>query len=168
MRQRHHHHGEQREDSALWTVVAFGLTALLTIGVAAVKIAQSIEIGPNVGDIISFRPGTQIGYAQQTDIAAPVAGRRGANCILSPAVMGLDGGSLVVEEKQAAHPPAYRVHWAGSHTSHGTLDCGASADLTLSLSELLSLAEGVGGFGAHSDGWGRFPRASTSGVAINY
>ena len=167
MRQRHHHHGEQRQDSAVWTVVAFGLAALLTIGVAAVKIAQSIEVGPHLGDIISFRPGAQIGYAQQTDIAAPVVGRPGATCILSPVVMGLDGGSLVVEEKQASRPPMYRVHWAGSHTSHGTLDCGASADLTLSLSELLSLAEGVGGFGVPTDSGLRFPRTSTSGIAIN-
>jgi hypothetical protein len=167
MRQRHHHHGERREDSAVWTVVAFGLAALLTIGVAAVKIARSVEIGPHVGDIISFRPGAQIGYAEQTEIAAPVAGEHGFTCILSPVVMGLDGGSLVVEEKEASRPLMYRVHWAGSHTSRGRLDCGGSADLTLSLSELLSLAEGAGGFGVHSDDWIRFPRASTSGIAIN-
>ena len=167
MRQRHHDHDEQREDSAVWTVVAFGLAALLTVGVAAVKIARSIEIGPHVGDIVSFHPGAQISYAQQTEIAAPVAGQPGANCTLNLVVMGLDGGSLVVEEKRASRPPIYRVHWAGGRTSHGGSDCGASADLTLSLPDLLTLAEGVGGFGVRAEEWARFPRLSPSGVAIN-
>jgi hypothetical protein len=155
MRQRHHHHGEEGEDSAVWTIVAFGLAALLMIGVAAVQIARSVEVGPHVGDIVSFRPGAQLGYAQETEIAVQQPEHAGGTCILRPAVVALRGGSLVVEAKEPSRPPSYRVHWAGVRTSNGATDCGANAELTLSMPDLLGLAEGAGGFGVHTDGWAR-------------
>jgi len=41
----------------------------------------------------------------------------------------------------------YRAHWAGGHTDRGGGDCGVSADLTLQLSQVRTLARIAGGWG---------------------
>jgi hypothetical protein len=56
------------------------------------------------------------------------------------------GGSLVVEARRMSSPPVYRVHWAGKYTSRDLHNCGASADLVVSRSDLMRLADVAGGF----------------------
>jgi hypothetical protein len=56
------------------------------------------------------------------------------------------GGSLVVEERFTT-PRSFRVHWAGGSTSTGSTDCGGTADLMVSGTDLQLLSNAVGGPG---------------------
>jgi hypothetical protein len=132
-------------DDTLWTLVltlvAGGLLALTT-GLCA--FTQLEQFGPSLGSIVVFR--TVAGATEWWHIDTRIAGAPGRACILSPAVMGSGGGSLIVEARQLTSPPVYRVHWAGKRTANGSGDCGASADLALSRSDLMRLADVAGGF----------------------
>lgn len=60
--------------------------------------------------------------------------------------MGDGGGSMVIEARRMSGPPTYRVHWAGKRTASDAADCGRAADLILSRSDLMRLADVAGGF----------------------
>lgn len=152
-RREHEHLGRPRRhraDDTLWTMVLMlisgGLLALTT-GLCA--FSELEQFGPSVGSIIVFRS-----IASSSDwwhITAKIAGvwpkdRMVRSCILSPATMATGGGSLIIEARQLSSPPVYRVHWAGKHTSQGAGDCGVAADLALSRSDLMRLADVAGGF----------------------
>jgi len=68
--------------------------------------------------------------------------------MLNPGTMAKSRGSVVVEARRLSRPPVYRVHWAGGPTSRGATDCGTSADLVLSRSDLMRLANVAGEFTA--------------------
>jgi hypothetical protein len=75
-----------------------------------------------------------------------------AKCSLDPNVMSGNGGSLVVEGVEDKPSLQYRVHWAGSATAKTTGDCGESANLLLSRTDLQRLANAAGGFGVGDKG----------------
>jgi hypothetical protein len=138
-----------------------GLTSVLTIFASAlslfvclVSFSEIAQIGPVVGEMISFDPRNGPRYWSQPGIPAltvPAGGRRQVGqprqCILMPSVMAASGGSLVIEAKEMTQPPLFRVHWSGPHTDLGAGDCGRSADLTLQLVQLRALANVAGGYG---------------------
>ncbi len=127
--------------------------ALLTVTTGLAAMMELEQFGPAVGGIIVFRPDTAATerwsvYATVVEPTRPgvpdeVVGRR---CVLSPNVMAIHGGSLVVEARRLSRPPVFRVHWSGGPTDGGPDDCGTTADLVLERTELMRLANVAGGF----------------------
>ena len=80
--------------------------------------------------------------------------------------MRASGGSIVIEALQVRAQRMYRVHWAGTHTSRGSADCGAVADLALSRVDIVALtyaADGLATAAADANGfssWGHTTSAS--------
>ena len=139
-------------DGIRTVLVAFMAAIVLAASVGMVAAARTIEIGPGVGDILVFRPGSQVAkdwafaaVTQTNDL--PIS------CTLKPDVMVSGGGSLVVEQR-SHNRRLYRVHWAGQRTSDDQADCGRTADLLLSRSDLQLLSNVVGGPGVERR---RFP-----------
>jgi hypothetical protein len=59
----------------------------------------------------------------------------------------------VVEGRQDVPSLRYRVHWAGSQTTaQPASNCGSSADLLVSRTDLQRLANAAGGFGIGDKG----------------
>ena len=86
--------------------------------------SQVAQIGPDVGEIVSFDPRNGPRYWSQPGIPALAApsGRHeepARNCVLMPSVMAQYGGSLVIEAKELSHPPTLGLHWSGSRTEIG-------------------------------------------------
>jgi hypothetical protein len=145
-------HPEDRADDAsgLTTILTI-LASALSLFVCLMSFSQVAQIGPDVGEIVSFDPRNGPRYWSQPGIPALApSGHHGQtrNCILMPSVMTQYGGSLVIEAKELSHPPTFQVHWSGSRTAIGALDCGRSADVTLQLGQLRALANVAGGYGA--------------------
>lgn len=135
-------------DDTLWTVVLTLIAgALLALATGLCAFTELEQFGPSVGNIVVFR--AVAGATEWWHIDAKIAGAPGHGCVLSPAVMSAGGGSLIIEARRLSSPPVYHVHWAGRHTSSGASDCGASADLVLSRSDLMRLADVAGGFNAN-------------------
>lgn len=144
----------QATDDSFATAILMLLTgALLTVTTGLWVMLQLEQLGPSVGGIIVFkrdaaaieRWAVTATLADPSQVGWPQAdgGRR---CSLSPAVMAARGGSLVIEARRLSRPPAYRVHWSGGRTDSGSADCGTSADLILTRTELMRLANVAGGF----------------------
>jgi hypothetical protein len=74
-----------------------------------------------------------------------------ATCSLRPDIMAAEGGSLVVERRLQS-PRTFQVHWAGVRTSTGGSDCGGSAELIVSNTDLQLLSNFVGGPGVEHHG----------------
>ncbi|HEY7578327.1 MAG TPA: hypothetical protein VH855_12085 [Acetobacteraceae bacterium] len=134
-------------------IMASLVAGLLAGGVAMVAAATTLDLGPKVGDILVFRHGARVpaDWAFAVTRSAPNA----AACSLRPDVMAAHGGSLVVEER-FTNPRGFRVHWAGGPTSVGTADCGVSADLLVSGTDLQLLSNVVGGPGVEPSSFTRF------------
>jgi len=139
----------------------FGLTIALTIFagglcmlVSFLAFSEAAQIGPAVGEIVSFDPRNGPRYWSQPGILAVVVSagdqaeaHQQRSCRLMPSIMAAHGGSLVVEAKETTRPPSFRVHWSGRRTDIGPADCGRSADLTLRLVQLRALTIVAGGHG---------------------
>jgi hypothetical protein len=109
------------------------------------RIAQ--VTAPRLGDIVAFNAAKRDPASTVARVdAAPVGTASGATCQLDASTMLRSGGSLLVEARHPKQAREYRVHWAGSRTSPGTRDCGASADLMLSRGDLGALSVAAGGF----------------------
>lgn len=105
---------------------------------------------PGLGDIIVFAQMAPDREAWTLRVAPDaVAGRASSSgpCVFDPNEMASGGGSLIVEAREEASPPRFRVHWSGRRTAQGQDDCGATADLTLDRYDLQRLANAAGGFG---------------------
>lgn len=127
------------------TAVLAVVVALVGLG-GAIRLAQSAaELGPQVGDILSFEPNHKISYENPAQIAADRPGL--SQCLLDIEVMHRLGGSLVIEARSARPNRIFSLHWAGRHSSQGPSDCGGSAELKLSQDDLDILALAVGGYG---------------------
>jgi hypothetical protein len=146
--------GRQSADASLGTVILMlfaGSLLTLTTGLAAM--VELEQFGPSVGGIIVFKPDTaaserwsvRAAIVESPRVGLPGDGNAG-HCVLSPGVMAVGGGSLVVEARRLSRPPVYRVHWAGGHTDGISGDCGTAADLVLERTELMRLANVAGGF----------------------
>jgi hypothetical protein len=136
--------------TAVLTLVA---AALLTITTGFWVMLQQEQFGPSVGDIIVFKPDPNPTerwsvHAAAADPTIPgfLATLTPRHCVLSPSVMAINGGSLVIEARRMSRPPVFRVYWSGGHTDAASSDCGTTADLELERTELMRLANVAGGF----------------------
>jgi hypothetical protein len=119
-----------------------GLFLVLTI-VSALRLVD--DLGPRIGDIITFNPAKQISPDLQERITVtPGGGLTAVPCVLDPRTMLASGGSLVIEAVQPKPDRRYRVDWAGAHTSDDRTDCGAAAEFLLSQPDLVALLLAAG------------------------
>ena len=117
------------------------VASLLASLAAAASVICSLQFGPPVGEILSFRPGGYIPPDWQIAVRHAADQRR---CILSPVVMSAVRGSIVVE-RRLADGWTYQVHWAGARTSDGGGNCGSTADLRVGRTEMQALVNAEGG-----------------------
>jgi hypothetical protein len=129
------------------------IATLLAASFGIVTAARTIELGPQIGDILVFRQGARlppewefVAVVHSTDL--PIS------CKLKLDAMASGGGSLVVEQRSASRR-LYRVHWAGRQTAFGAEDCGTEADLLVPRSDLQLLTNAVGGTGVEHEVFGR-------------
>jgi hypothetical protein len=140
---------------AAWLPVLAAMAIMVTGCLSTFLVLQLDEFRPKVGDIVAFRPGSQDADMWQMDIPATRVSAMGspvAACSLDPNVMADKGGSLIVEGRQDEPSLQYRVHWAGGETARTKGDCGASAELLVSRTDLQRLANAAGGFGVGDKG----------------
>jgi hypothetical protein len=131
--------------SVLLSIVAIALAGMIgTIGL----IKQVGELGPKVGDIIAFDPLDPISRDMHARVPAMTADDRpGVACVLDVRAMHTNGGSVIIESREPRSSFGYRVHWAGSHSSTDSADCGTSVDLLVNLEDIEVLAMAAGGYG---------------------
>jgi hypothetical protein len=111
-------------------------------------IHQVGELGPKVGDILSFDPLDRMSSDLNTRVPAMTADDKpGVACALDVRAIHANGGSIVIEARTPRLDFAYRVHWSGPRTSNDGTNCGASADLLVNLSDIEVLAMAAGGYG---------------------
>ena len=118
-------------------------------------VLQLDEFRPKIGDIVAFKPASQDTDMWQMTIPATLVSAMGSpleGCSLDPNVMADKGGSLIVEGRQDEPTLQYLVHWAGSETARSNGNCGASANLLVSRTDLQRLANSAGGFGVGDKG----------------
>ena len=122
----------------------------------------ALHIGLGVGDILVFKPEAHVAdgltVTAKREATIPPPGSASETCILDPAVMARNGGSLVIERRLIPGSgyeveSDYDVHWAGLHTSAGKADCGANANLALSQMDLQLLVNAIGGFSFNGHGY---------------
>jgi hypothetical protein len=132
-----------------FSILTWLLAFSLCLWTCLLSLSEMSQVGPDVGEIVTFDPGDGPKHWEQPGIPARRALAAAANngCVLMPSVIASGGGSFVIEAKQLALPPVFVVHWSGPRTDDGARDCGRSADLTLSLNQLRALANVAGGFG---------------------
>ncbi len=131
--------------TVLLSILAIALAGMAgTIGL----IRSVSEFGPSVGDIVSFDPLDSMSRDIHARLAAmPADGKPGVACVLDVGAMHAGGGSVVIESRQLGTDLGYRVHWAGAQSSGDAADCGASADLLVSMEDIEVLAMAAGGYG---------------------
>ena len=135
------------KSNELYNVLIGMALGALILAVAAVGVVRLLEnLGPRIGDFISFDRSRRISTGVHAQITVTAANSLStAPCILDVHVMGAAGGSLMIA---AVHPkpnPSFRVHWAGGRTSDGVTDCGTTADFLLSRTDLATLTFAAGG-----------------------
>ena len=142
----------QRADDPLMPLVLTLIAgALVTAATGLCVLGELEQLGPTVGNLIVFRPTPSMTewWRIKAAVAEPGDSVRTTaigSCDLSPSIMGDGGGSMVIEARRLTSPPTYRVHWAGKRTTRDANDCGRTADLILSRSDLMRLADVAGGF----------------------
>jgi hypothetical protein len=140
---------------AAWLPVLAAMAIMITGCLSTFLVLQLDEFRPKVGDIVAFKPGSEDTDMWQITIPATSVSAIGspvADCSLDPNVMASNGGSLVVEGVEDKPSLQYRVHWAGSATAKTAGDCGDSANLLISRTDLQRLANAAGGFGVGDKG----------------
>lgn len=137
------------KSSGIGTVL-LGITAIMLAGMAGTisLIHQVGELGPKVGDIVSFDPLDPMSRDLRGRLPAiPADDRPGVACVLDVRTLHANGGSVVIEARAPRTTFAYRVHWAGSRSSDDGTNCGSSADLLVNLEDIEMLAMAAGGYG---------------------
>jgi hypothetical protein len=105
--------------------------------------------GPAVGDVVAFD--ANLGVPEDLPTRLSVVRTDGTPCQLDLGMMRLVHGSLVVDEATGEPAHAYRLHWAGMHSSLGSADCGAAADIVASDGVMATLLVASGGVGVGPD-----------------
>ncbi len=146
-----HSSGRAGADFGPFTLLTYMLAFALCLMTCLMSLSEMQEVGPDVGEIVTYDPHDGPKRWEMPGIPARLAAP-GQNCVLTPSVIAAGGGSFLIEAKQLDHPPVYLVHWSGLRTDNGAQDCGRSADLLLSLVQLRALANVAGGFGV-VHGW---------------
>jgi hypothetical protein len=155
MRLGDHGHNEGQDTHWVAAAAAVLVAFVMLVGSFATFVLIDLDaLRPKVGDMVVFRPNTQEQDIWQVEVPVYQPAARGhTTCVLDPAVIARQGGSLVVEARDEARPAAeYRLHWAGAHSANGTGDCAGSADVTVSRIDLQKLANAAGGFGLNHMG----------------
>jgi hypothetical protein len=132
---------------------------------AAMRIARTAGgLDPAIGDVLVFDPAARLPQDLRETVATLHIGHQ--LCVLDARAMHRDGGSLIVERRQAGDELVYQVHWAGGRSSSGPDNCGSAADLVVSGLTLYrpSVAAGGRGVGQRSLAPGS---NSASGIAAN-
>ena len=140
---------------AAWLPVLAAMAIMITGCLSTFLVLQLDEFRPRVGDIVAFKPGSQDSDVWEMAIQAHLVSSTGAplaECALDPNVMAENGGSLIVEARHDTPSLQYRVHWAGAATAKTAADCGSSASLLVSRTDLQRLANAAGGFGVGDKG----------------
>jgi hypothetical protein len=140
---------------AAWLPVLAAMAIMVTGCLSTFLVLQLDEFRPRVGDIVAFKPGSQDTDIWEMTIPARRLSETGAplaECALDPNVMAEKGGSLLVEGRQDEPSLQYHVHWAGTATANTAANCGASASLLVSRTDLQRLANAAGGFGVGDKG----------------
>jgi hypothetical protein len=145
----------QGTNLAAWLPVIAALAIMITGCLSTFLVLQLDEFRPKVGDIVVFRPGSQDTDMWQMTIPATMVSAMGdptGSCALDPNVMAEKGGSLIVEGRRDQPVLQYRIHWAGLSTTKTGANCGPSAELLVSRTDLQRLANAAGGFGVGDKG----------------
>lgn len=140
----------------VWVPALLAVAIMVTGCMTTLAVLQLDAFRPGLGDIVAFEPTTAGTDLWQLAIEAnrvSPAGSPAVECALDPNVMAEKGGSLIVEGRQDKPTLLYRVHWAGSATARLRGDCGDSADLLVSRTDLQRLANAAGGFGTGVKGF---------------
>jgi hypothetical protein len=140
---------------AAWLPVLAAMAIMVTGCLSTFMVLQLDEFRPKIGDIVAFKPGSEDTDMWQMTIPATLVSATGspsAACSLDPNVMADKGGSLIVEGRQDEPTLQYLIHWAGSETARTSGNCGASANLLVSRTDLQRLANSAGGFGVGDKG----------------
>ena len=132
---------ERRQTPQILLLAIVTLLAALS-GVASLA-RQAAELGPDVGDIVTFKP--ERASALDGGARLTVGRLRQTNCVLDVDLMKHSGGSLVIEQRGAVSDRFYHAHWAGPRTSEDASDCGAEADLVLTWADMTALAAAASG-----------------------
>jgi len=143
---------------AAWLPVFAALGIMITGCLSTFLVLQLDQFRPKLGDIVAFKAGSQDTDLWQMTIPATLLSAKGepvADCTLDPNVMAENGGSMVVDGRVEVPSVQYRVHWAGSATAKSGGNCGASANLLVSRTDLQRLANAAGGFGVGEKGFVR-------------
>jgi hypothetical protein len=148
--------------SAGFGSVLLGMTALaLACMVGTIGLLHQVaELGPKMGDIVTFDPLDPMSRDMKAQISASPVEQPGRTCLLDVRTMHAAGGSLIIEARMPRPQQGFRVHWAGGGSSEGASNCGGSADLVVDQQDIEILAMAVGGFGAsarklaHNSLWG--------------
>ncbi len=140
---------------AAWLPALVAMAIMAAGCLSTFLVLQLDEFRPGIGDIVTFKPGSEDPDLWQTIIPATLISAMGspvAACSLDPNVIAEKGGSLVVEGLQDKPSLQYRLHWAGTGTARADGNCGASADILVSRTDLQRLANAAGGFGVGDKG----------------
>ena len=140
---------------AAWLPVLAAMAIMVTGCLSTFMVLQLDEFRPKIGDIVTFKPGSEDTDMWQMTIPGTLVSATGsplAACSLDPNVMADKGGSLIVEGRQDEPTLQYLIHWAGSETARTPGNCGTSANLLVSRTDLQRLANSAGGFGVGDKG----------------
>jgi hypothetical protein len=140
--------------AAAWLPVVAAVAIMVTGCLSTFLVLELDEFRPKVGDIVSFKPGSQDTDMWQMNISATLlAGSKApaGDCMLDPNIMAERGGSLIVEGRETEPVLRYHIHWAGAATARSA-NCGETADLVVSRTDLQRLANAAGGFGVGDKG----------------
>jgi hypothetical protein len=140
------------KSSATYGIVLGLMVVALTGMIGTIGLLRQVgDLGPKLGDIISFDPAEPFSSDLSMRVAASAAnGIAGTACVLDVRAMHAGGGSIVIEARQPKPSNAYRVHWAGKHSSDDSSDCGTSADVLLNLEASVRLRDTDGAKGLGS------------------
>lgn len=146
--------GDKQAQGSQWrpVLIAAIVATVVASSAAVVAVARTVDFAPKVGDILVFRTGARMPPDWEFN-AVTTTDQLPVSCKLRPAAMAAGGGSLVVEQR-SKEARLYRVHWAGHQTSEPATDCGADADLLLSVNDLQLLSNAVGGPGVEHTAFG--------------
>lgn len=154
MRRQDQQKSDRREATlAVWAPALVAMGIMFTGFLGTLMVLQLDAFRPAVGDMVVYQPNSQDSDVWQLQVPATAHNGTGdTHCVLNPTVMAAGGGSLVVEARRDTSPPVYRLHWAGARTENGAADCGGTADVSVTRTDLQKLANAAGGFGVGNKG----------------
>ena len=158
-------HAKDTSSTSVGSILLSIAAVALAGAVGTVSLLQNVgELGPKVGDIITFDPARRAAVDDKPQINAAAAAAPSAGCVLDLRTMHAGGGSFIVEAMQPGDRAGFRVHWAGQRTS-SIRDCGRSAELLLDQDDIEMLAMAAGGYGAEPRSMARPQRSRRPATA---